>query len=138
MKKVIFKSLLTSVIAAGAILLFASCLVFIENDFPIPAMIYFPETANALFGIQIWYWLAFIFSFCYTFFFVFFPKRFWKAPERLLREVDKDSDNGFQEKELAQLEKNRLAKRNRMLYFQFSGIFCGIWLVIITVVFSNL
>ena len=32
MKKVILKSLLTSVIAAGAILMLASCIVFIENE----------------------------------------------------------------------------------------------------------
>lgn len=137
MKKVILKSLLTSVIAAGAILMLASCIVFIENEFPIPLMIYFPEAANALFGIQLWYWIAFLFSFCYTFFFVFFPKRFWKKQGRVLREVDKDSNENFQEKELSILEKNRNARRDRMLYFQFSGILCGLWMFIITIVFSQ-
>lgn len=137
MKKVILKSLLTSVMAAGAILMLASCIVFIENEFPIPLMIYFPEAANALFGIQLWYWIAFLFSFCYTFFFVFFPKRFWKRQERVLREVDKDSNENFQEKELSILEKNRNARRDRMLYFQFSGILCGLWMFIITIVFSQ-
>lgn len=137
MKKVILKSLLTSVIAVGAILMLASCIVFIENEFPIPLMIYFPEAANALFGIQLWYWIAFLFSFCYTFFFVFFPKRFWKKQERVLREVDKDSNENFQEKELSILEKNRNARRDRMLYFQFSGILCGLWMFIITIVFSQ-
>lgn len=136
MKKVILKSLMTSVIGAVIISVLASGIVFVENGFPIPAMIYFPEAANALMGIQLWYWIAFILSFCYVFFFVFFPKRFWKPPERVLREADSDSDNGFQEEELALLEKNRLMHRNRMLYFQFSGIFCGIWLILITVIFS--
>lgn len=136
MKKVILKSLMTSAIGAVIISVLASGIVFVENGFPIPAMIYFPEAANALMGIQLWYWIAFILSFCYVFFFVFFPKRFWKPPERVLREADSDSDNGFQEEELALLEKNRLMHRNRMLYFQFSGIFCGIWLILITVIFS--
>lgn len=138
MKKVILKSLMTSVIAAAVIFVIASGIVFVENGFPIPAMIYFPEAANALMGIQLWYWIAFILGFCYVFFFVFFPKRFWKPPERILREADSDSDNGFQEKELAQLEKNRVMRRNRMLYFQFSGIFCGVWLIIVTVIFSHI
>lgn len=136
MKKAILKSLMTSAIGAVIISVLASGIVFVENGFPIPAMIYFPEAANALMGIQLWYWIAFILSFCYVFFFVFFPKRFWKPPERVLREADSDSDNGFQEEELALLEKNRLMHRNRMLYFQFSGIFCGIWLILITVIFS--
>ncbi|MCH5150405.1 MAG: hypothetical protein J1G30_07040 [Spirochaetales bacterium] len=138
MKKVILNALMTSVIAAAAIFAVASGIVFIENGFPIPTMIYVPETANVLTGIQIWYWIAFIFGFCYVFFFVFFPKRFWKPPERIIREVDSDSDNGFQEKELALLEKNRLVRRNKIIYFQFSGIFCGLWLILITVIFSQL
>lgn len=138
MKKVILKALKTSVIAVAVIFAFASGVVFAENGFPIPAMIYFPEMANTLMGIQLWYWIAFILSFCYVFFFVFFPKRFWKPPERILREVDSDSDSSFQEKELALLEKNRLMRRDKMLYFQFSGIFCGIWMIFITVIFSQL
>ena len=138
MKKVILKALATSGIAAAVFIALASCIVFIENGFPIPAMIYFPEAANALMGIQLWYWIAFILGFCYVFFFVFFPKRFWKPPERVLREADSDSDNSFQEQELAQLEKNRVMRRNRMLYFQFSGMFCGIWMIIATVIFSQL
>ena len=138
MKKTILKSLIASVFGIMVMLGIASCIVFIENGFPVPLPIYFPEAANALFGIQLWYWIAFIFSFCYTFFFVFFPKRFWKAPERLMREVDKDSTEDFQKQELALLEKNRIARRDRMLYFQFAGIFCGVWMFIIMKVFSVL